>query len=655
MRVFAIVIAAMIAVVLLRLGHFQIIRAGQFRNQAEGLLTYTVTLPAPRGRIVDRNGMFLARNQPVWSLCLDYRFMTDDPDWIDAQLLRIQRTEGVNSPDRAEEIYRRRRDATYRLAYELAAQQNTDLDAVIARTVRNVKRLRERVGQEVREERQVHPVVTGLETPLSTEQTIGTVFRPEQKRFYPREETACHIVGVLGRVTRERLEGHNLPADQGDYLTRLRHNYEPDDRLGISGVERMCEEVLRGRRGYRQARRMAQSEATIAEVLAVDGQDVRLTLDVALQQDLTRLFEDMAEGHNGSAVVVAVGDNPAMGVRAGEILSMVSIPTYDLNAYHADYAALARETGELPLNHRAVAALYPPGSTAKPIAALAGLSERVIDLNTVFNCRGFLHSPDAFRCWIYKYGAGHGDLNVTGAMKHSCNVFLYNVGELMGVPRLHYWYEKFGFTGVSGTGLAEEVRGRVADSGSVGSPARHMAIGQGPVACTPLHVADAMATIARRGRRIAPAMVIEPDSAAPPRTAYDLGIPESDMAAVIEGMFQVVNSSGGTAYKVFHGQDVRDGLVEPLSVVVCGKTGTAQAPPLRVDSDGDGRITGDDVIVREGDMAWFAGFAPREDPKIAFAVVVEYITEGGGASVAAPIGREIVRQCRRHGYVGVQP
>ena len=481
------------------------------------------------------------------------------------------------------------------------------------------------------------------------------MFRPEQRRSYPLDETACQIIGVLGRVTRERLEGHNLLADQDDYLTRLRHNYEHDDMLGISGVERMCEETLRGRRGYRQARRMARSTAVIAEVPAEDGRDVRLTLDVALQRDLTRLLEDMAEGRNGSLVVVAVGDNPAMGVQGGDVLSMVSIPTYDLNRYYVDYAALVRETAELPLNHRAVAALYPPGSTAKPLAALAGLAERVIDVDTLFNCRGFLHSPDAFRCWIYKYGTGHGDLNVTGAMKHSCNVFLYNVGELMGVPRLHYWYEKFGFVEKPGTGLAEEIKGRVADSGSVGSPARHMAIGQGPVACTPLHVADAMATIARRGRRITPGLVIEPDSARPPQTSYDLEIPPQEMAAVIEGMFQVANSSGGTAYKVFHGEEIRRGLIEPLPVAVCGKTGTAQAPPLRVDSDGDGRITRDDVIVREGDMAWFAGFAPRENPQIAFAVVVEYVTEGGGASIAAPIGRELVRQCHRHGYVGDRP
>ena len=620
MKIFVGVVTALLLVTIGRLGQLQL-RAAEYLRRAEAQLTYTVALSAQRGRVLDRNDTLLARNDLVYSLCLDYRFLVQDPDWIEAQLDRIQRVEREDEA-RAQEIYRRQVDTTLQMARRLAERQGVDFDATVERIVQRVKRLRQRVGQRVREEEQLHPVVTGLSEKGSTEGTIGVEFRTEIHRAYPLEDVACHIIGVMGRISAEKLARHNLP-EEADWQMRLAHNYEPDDLLGVEGIERVCEEILRGQRGYRRTRRMAQGPVVIEHVPAQAGQDVQLSIDAGLQAELAAMFQGMAAGHNGSIVVLSVPD--------GEVLAMVSSPTYDLNTYHRDFTVLNQEAVELPLHHRAISTLYPPGSTVKPLAALGALTDDIITTETTFNCRGYLDTPDSFRCWIHKYGTGHGDLNVIGAMKHSCNVYLYNVGELLGVPAIHYWHTQFGFCDKPGTGLPGEAAGKVNDEGTVGE-SRMMAIGQGPVAVTPLHVANAMATIARDGLFLSPVVIRGPGEARPPQIRRQVEIPPWAFEAITEGMYQVVNSPGATAYKYFHGPG--SGTGEPLSVVVCGKTGTAQTPPGR-----------------EGDMAWFAGFAPRENPTIAFAVVVEYVTEGGGASVAGPIAREAIRLCQFYRYV----
>jgi penicillin-binding protein 2 len=322
-----------------------------------------------------------------------------------------------------------------------------------------------------------------------------------------------------------------------------------------------------------------------------------------------------------------------------------------LNNYRQEFLLLVRDELDLPLLSRAVGGLYPPGSTAKPIAALAGMTEGVITTETEFLCRGYLHNPRAFRCWIYSRGGGsHGSLNVEGAIKNSCNVFFYNVGEQLGVPRERYWLEQFGFGQRPGTGLGEEKSGSVAKGVEAydETSARLLAIGQGRFSATPLQCANAMATIARNGQYLSPRLALD---VGPQQQRRRLDIPREYFEVVKQGMYEVCNEPDGTAYKPFHEGVFGEFGFRPLEVEVCGKTGTAEAPPQRVDSNENGRIDADDVIVRKGDMAWFGGFAPREEPRIAVVVVVEYVTEGGGSMYAAPIGREVIRLCSQYGYV----
>ena len=279
----------------------------------------------------------------------------------------------------------------------------------------------------------------------------------------------------------------------------------------------------------------------------------------------------------------------------------------------------------------------------KPITALGALSRGDIDANTTFNCPGWLISPTypSFRCWIYKgYGHGHGALSVVAALEHSCNVWFYRLGERVGLDRQLDWLERLGFGSECGTGLPEERPGIMphpAETEGVGE-ARFLAMGQGRVTVTALHVANAVAMLARGGEFRSPLLVRQ---FADRQVVRQVGATPAAVALVQEGMYKVVNSrTGGTAYN-----HARDPEIE-----ICGKTGTAETAPRRTDSNGDGRIDQNDEVLRAGDTAWFAGFAPYRAPRVAFVVVAEY-AQGSGGPVCGPIARRIAQICREFGYL----
>jgi penicillin-binding protein 2 len=320
---------------------------------------------------------------------------------------------------------------------------------------------------------------------------------------------------------------------------------------------------------------------------------------------------------------------------------MVSLPTYDVNTYRRDFDRLSRDQVRLPLWDRTVAVRYPPGSTVKPLAALAGLYTGEITPEKTFHCKGYLHNPHAFRCWTWKSHRGHGDMNVVSAIEQSCNVFFYNVGERLGVRRQVEWLGKFGFADRPGTLLPSERKGLLPDPRRVRNvgEARQLAIGQGQAEVTPMHVANAMATIARDGEFRSPILVRELKSK---QQVHRIPSSAEHIRLVQKSMYKVVHSPLGTGYK--HARD--------LEIEICGKTGTAETPGrrIRIDSDGDGRLDRWGPVVCTGDTAWFAGFAPYRNPRIAFVVMVEYSDTGGGQT-CGPIARQVVRICRAFGYL----
>jgi penicillin-binding protein 2 len=668
-------IALMFVVLLLRLGYMQIVRGDYYRLQAERSLRSVKLLPGQRGRILDRRGVILAEDEACYDFCLDYRFLVSEPDLMATRVREIMAETGLSEPDArrryekqtgwdrwrrrkvraimaaqgakeawAEKVFRRQVEYTWQLAGQIAREFDCDLSRQVRRIVQGVERVRGRVGRPVREERMGHVVVAGLDESQANSlrvllgKTVGASVAPSHRRRYPYGSTACHIIGVTGPIFRREMEKYNLRPDQADWLARMQSNYLFGDTIGKTGVEKMAEKLLRPRRGYRQFKRL---DEVIANVPAEPGRDIHLTIDIELQEQLTKLMR--STGQTGSIVVLDVKD--------GDVLAMVSWPTYNLNTYRADYPQLVGDVINLPLHNRAVSSVYAPGSTVKPIVALAGLGAGRIEPQTTITCTGTnpFSRTGRPRCWIYqKYRTTHGPLDLVGALKNSCNNYFVTIAHWIGAAKLTEWMGYFGFGAKPGTGLPEERSGVIADQAwlrqhrnrsFVPSDAWNYSLGQGVFSASALQVAGAHAAIARGGVYLSPRLAAE---GGPPRVHRILPLAESHIQAVRRGMYEVVNSRGGTAWKVW-----RRG--EPLGVTVCGKTGTAQTPPMRIDSNNNGRIDSGDRIVRRGNHAWFAGFAPYQNPKIAFAVLLEYA--GGGGANAGPIAKETVRICREFGYL----
>ncbi len=635
-----------------RLATLQLARGDRYRREYEQSVRETQMLPAARGCIIDRHGRIFAADKACKDLCLSYPFIVRDEGWVEHQVSLIKRQESVTAA-KAKEIFEQRYTQTWRLADEIAEGGGVDLRVAVDKitdSVQAIRRSLERHGriERIQEELQFHPVLSALddtqaarlEAAINQNRTVGVSIRPSHKRVYPYDDLACHVIGLMGPVAASDCNRVFSGTPQ-ERLAARRDAYEPTDRIGITGVEKMCESQLRGRAGYRVVEKVGRDPNDLEGEEAQNGQDVHLTLDSVLQYNLAqemRKPRSLAPGGYTGAVVV-------MSVERGDILALVSVPTYDLNRYRLDANALFHDDVNLPLLNRAVGMRYPPGSTAKPIVALAALETGKITPQTTFFCQGHLfpNDPEHLKCT-----GSHGPVDLNRGLMKSCNVYFFSVGEKLGPLLLCDWFRQFGLADHPGSGLGEERRGHIPtrewldrrdNRNQWDAEARQMGIGQGSITVTPLHMANVMATIARDGLMMSPMLVVGGARDQEPR---QIPLSHEHLELVRQGMFAVVNEPGGTAYTPFH-----DGTAEPLPVEVSGKTGTAQASPQLADLDHDGKA---EEVVRSGKMAWFAGFAPSNKPRIAVAVVIEY-TEGHGGTTAGPIAREAVRLCRELGYL----
>jgi penicillin-binding protein 2 len=527
----------------------------------------------------------------------------------------------------------------------------------------------------------------------------GLDLRPGRHRIYPFGQAASHVLGHLSMVSDKSLA--NDPNSRDEML-----KYYPSDLIGTGGIEAICEIALRGKRGRQLALR-GQGEI-ISSIPPQDGRDVRTTLDIYLQQQIEKAYADVTwkekngtvtEHHemHGGAVVI---DIPT-----GQVRAMVSYPTFDLNRWDQDYPKLAADIFGLPLFNRATQMAVEPGSTVKPIVALGAITQGAARLDEGIECTGYLKidgqfNRTSYRCWTASKwaieapdrvahhqmptGAEHptGFLNVTDALQRSCNVYFENLGDRLRLEGLAYWYDSFGLGRTTGIGLDESSGRTPAGYDGPSSQTRQAAwlsaIGQGHVLATPLQMANVAATIARDGVWVRPTLVVSKGDIGRPTTAparLDAGpdrvvlpLDPRALAAVKEGMYLVVNSKAGTG-PYLHRDDI----------VLCGKTGTAQAAPLKVaqrDSAGHrvrdakneivydtptistatepnpdmlwyrGQVKEDGVSLHH---AWFIGFAPRENPQIALAVLMEYGDSGGHDT--APIVHTILDACIKQGYL----
>lgn len=501
--------------------------------------------------------------------------------------------------------------------------------------------------------------------------TLPGPLRREASQSVTVEGVASHVLGRMRRgVHREDMEARQRALEADPELARRsyieldgggpvdRGRYELTDAVGARGLEAHYEHWLRGLRGVRiEQLESGQTRSVEPE----PGRDLRLTLDIMLQARIRAAMSPQL----GLARVQPWHDNPSLPVGtalagaavvldidAGDILALVSTPPR-LDQAEAAPGALAD-----PLVHRAIATPYPPGSIAKALVLASAISRGVLDPAGRIACTGHLlpDRPDLFRCWIFtRFGTTHSDVlghdpDPRESLMVSCNIFYYTLGRRLGVEGIVDTYRRFGVGESAGLGLDQEYPGGVERFGGGRlqlQDAMMMAMGQGPVTWTPLHAADAYATLARGGVRVQPRLVLTDQ----PPVVHETGLSEAGLEAALAGLFLAVNDPRfGTGEHL-----TIDGRREPIfnvpGVRVWGKTGTAQAPQREVDLDGSGPAP---ARLMQGDHSWFVVLAGpaghgASRPMYAIAVVMEYA--GSGARVSGPIVNQIIHALRAEGYL----
>ena len=450
----------------------------------------------------------------------------------------------------------------------------------------------------------------------------GVELQPYLTRHYPYGDLFAHVIGYVGRVDEDDL------AKLGEGGAALSH-------IGKTGVERAYEDVLRGQVGYEQIETNVQGRAlrTVGRVPARPGADLRLSIDAELQRAAVAAFGEL----EGTAV--------AMDPRTGEILALVSLPSYDANLFvngisHADYQALT-ENPSRPQFNRAVLGGVAPGSTLKPFLALAGLDSGTRRPEDRTLSTGMFYLPGTRRGWGDSHRGGHGWTDARKSIADSVNTYYYQLALDMGIAKIDQYLSSYGFGQPSGVDLSGE------NTGILPNPAWkqknrkerwypgdtvNIAIGQGDWKVTPLQMVRGTGALADGGRLRLPHLVQArrdrfdaPWAPLPQPAPKQISDSPGDLQVVREGMVMTVHGPGGTARAI--------GAGSPY--LIAGKTGTAQVVSRR----GTAAVDPRSLPMHLRHRALFIGYAPANDPQIAVAVAVE--GGGYGGSTAAPIAKAI--------------
>jgi penicillin-binding protein 2 len=481
----------LVALLVVQFWNLQVIRARHFRGLAENNRSRLVTLAAPRGALLDREGHVLVGNRPSFNVVLVPEHAVD----LDRVVARLAATLEVGEAAIRERLARRQ---PYRPVVVKTDASLADVAALEARR---------------------------LELPEVTVEVVPL-------RSYPLASAAAHALGRVGEITERQLE---LDEYKGLAAGSL---------VGQAGVESRYNRDLMGRDGFRRvivnSRGLEVSEAE--RQAPIDGPSLTLSIDASLQAAVEKAFE----GRAGSAV--------ALDPRTGEVLAMTSTPAYDPNEFTTGidasaWASLARDP-QTPLMNRVIQGTYSPGSTFKIVAATAALEEGVITPATTFYCPGYLAVYNTvFHCHIAR---GHGLMDLRQAIANSCNVYFYQVGIRLEIARLAKWAKLMGLGAPTGIDLPHEGSGlmpsaewkmRLFKTPWYPGETVSVAIGQGQVSATPLQMARVAAVIANGGRLVHPHLARTAGGGAP--APVPLGIRPETIAAVKEGMRAVVAEGTG--------------------------------------------------------------------------------------------------------------
>jgi penicillin-binding protein 2 len=571
-----IVVGSVFALLAICYWFVQIVRGDYYFTLSENNRLRSVKITAPRGYIFDRNGVALVENEPSYNLQL-YRRETKNLPGSEAFAVSV-----LNLPP---DYVRARVDRALKYPEYVPASiaENLGIEEVAAIQAR---------------------------APEHPEFAVAV----SQRRLYAHGLVASHALGYLAEAT----------ADQ---IRSLSGAYTPGDWIGQKGIEATYESLLAGANGERRVvvdshgREIAEQGRTAAQ----PGQNLFTTIDLGLQ----RIAEDYFRDRVGSVV--------AMDPKTGEILALVSSPSYDPNWFTrrvtgSEWASLVNDPHH-PLQNRAIQNAFSPGSTLKPFIAYGALAQGLVDPQARVFCPGSAtFYGRTFRCHKKE---GHGWVDLRNAIKVSCDVYFYNLGRRLGIDRIAAIARAFGLGTATGVDLQFEKSGLVPSEEWALKKRRarwypsetiSVAIGQGPILVTPIQLARGLSALVEGGRLPTPHLFL---AAQDPRTGARLryrvetkpGIALSaDRAAIVrDGMWAVMNEPGGTAF-----------LSRPPSVSAGGKTGTAQVV---------GRESGLTAKGKYEDHAWFIGFAPIDDPQIVVAIFVE--NGGHGSAAAAPLAKAL--------------
>jgi penicillin-binding protein 2 len=598
------IVAGVIAAVLLcavagRLFYLQVLKYDYYANLSQGNSIRTEPIPPSRGLILDRHGVVLADNLPAFNVEL-VREQVGDNKALDATLAQLVSIGLL----RNEEVGNIRRTVLLHKVYESVPIKLLLNEEEMARFA-------------------VHRY-----------QFAGVDIRARLARHYPLKEMGVHAIGYVSAINEQDLKA----IDSAEYAgTSL---------IGKLGVEGAYEQQLHGKPGFRElevnaAGRPVDKQGGYASKLntrpPVAGVDLILGMDVRVQ----RVAEEALVGKRGSVV--------ALDPKTGDIIALASTPGFDPNDFVrglsvAQYGALSNSI-DVPLLNRALRGAYPPGSTVKPLYALAAQKYGVISPQQTMYCPGFFTLPGSSN--KYRDDEVHHDVDMRTAISRSCDVYFYRVAEKMGIDHMHEFMSAFGYGDLTGIDIPGEKPGlyaspewkrrvfkRKADQVWFPGETISMGIGQGPITVTPLQQAHFAGEIAERGQIVAiPRLVAAtraPGSVTVVARSPTFGKPvniatDEQWSVVFDGMEGAVSPSG-TAHVAGAGAKYK----------WAGKTGTAQVVTVKQTESTKHK----DADERKREHAWFIAFAPADDPKIAISVLVE--NAGFGATAAAPIARKVL-------------
>jgi penicillin-binding protein 2 len=614
-----IIVLVLSSALVLRLVQLQIVDHERFSELSQGNRFRIEPLAPNRGLIYDRNGLVIAENLPNWELVAVHEQIDD----LDRTLHAL---EDLGLVDRAEHANLRDLVRSHR-GFERVKLSNLTEEQAATFAVR----------------RHRFP---------------GVDIQEALARYYPFGEASAHAVGYVGSISTADLERID------------RSNYAGTSHIGKTGVERAYEVTLHGQVGYRQQIVNAQgrvlydpaaeSRAGRGETMSgvetkwpVPGDNVVLSLDMRLQLAAQEAMADVR------GAVVAIDP------RNGDVLALVSAPSFDPNRFatglsRADFVALNTDPDK-PLYNRALAGTYPPGSTVKPFLALAALHNEAIRPDEEEYCPGYFTLPGQSHRYRDFRPQGHGNMSMHDAIVQSCDVYFYHLAVALGIDSMARELKRFGFGAPTGLDISGENGGVVPSpewkqkqfarrEDQVWYPGETVitGIGQGYMLVTPIQLAHAAATMAARGERHAPRLLIGTEDAVTREVSYADPVPLPGVGDTDPEHWQIIHDAMVGVTAELHGTARTPMAGAKYSVA--GKTGTAQVIGVAQDE----RYHEEDVDERLRDHGLFVAYAPADAPRIALGIVVE--NGGGGSRAAAPVARKVFDAFfAAEGYVAFEP